>query len=745
MPRMQVSEKKPPIFYDYSEDFEDALDPPPELSIANPTPTRISKSFCPGIPDDRCDASSESTDEGVGHIVDSLQRMTMIESVEDQREHDEGFGLEHYRPVSQLYRRGGPAKSSFYEPGEQALPSNPVVPQLAHMTGNSNVSVATLDGHEDAVKVHQMNDADQVTESLNNALVSEASTVESPLDPDTPSLDIKMPLAEATCFDDDGPIFPEKNERTDDTKGVEPLKEVLEPRVESTESVVPVVRRSGLASCASAMLADPYSSRRKDSRLFSLSSGLSDLASFVKYVDMHMQSLDSDNTEQHRKSLPGSRSAPDSNHGRNFNQIVQETSAPPRTSSLAHHRIYVGRRTNTPAPVDELEQYQVVSTRSGPTLVPQPISPVKMLRVKNSIPQLMKALPPLPGYSPASESPFNPTIVPVEFEPFEFSRLTDARSTLIEPFESGSHDEHAPEGYNPLAFERGLCKPKLRLKNSTSLAPGNVRRVKDGPSAQGDAAVSGHSEKRIPTIGDYSTAPVKRRLPIKILRPALSSVLIEDSGTIKRRPGIDKSSTVSEIASSQPVDLFSTSTKFKVAIQDAGPPPEQPRSSDEEHGSVPVVNRPSAGRIQRVTIVDESRGVSLDTHLDAMHSPRPKVEAAAEDEMQSFFSDSFVRPRRGLRKKLSTLKSRLTESRHHHQHPPKGNVDTHETNGNKITQPDTTAHAPTAFRDLLIGMSPMKGHHPVTPTRTVRSRWEKLIQGAKYRLRTWGINRNKGE
>lgn len=749
IPRLQVPEKKPPIFYDYSEDFEDAVDLPPEFPIANPTPKRISKSFQPGLPDESCESGSESADEELGCVAGYLRRMTMIKSGEEQDGKDGVNELEDYRPVSQLYQEERPVQPSTYESAQEALTLRPVLPQVIHTVASSDVSTATLEDHQGAVEVRQTHGPDRVNNSTNHVLVSGDSTDESPFDLETSDLGMGKPLAKVACYNAESPnLLGRQHDNHDDFQGSEPRNAILEQRMELTELAMSAVCGPDLPSPASATLPYRYSNGHKDSRFYSLSSGLSDLASFVKYVDKHMQALDADDAEHY--GTPASESVPEfsSDHWRHCQQPVQESHAPPRTSSLAHQRRNAGRKINAPAPVDELAQYQVVSTRSGPTLIPQPISPAKMLRVKNSIPQLMKALPPLPGYSPASESPFNPTIVPVEFEPFEFSRLTDARSTLIEPFRSEDHGEQVPGYCGRFISDHGVRRPKLKLKHATSVESSNVRHSRPGHLAQADIALSGRLEKIPLTTGrGYSDAPVKRRLPIKMSRPTLSSMASEDSCTVRRRRGFDKSITVSELASSHPVDLFSASKHLQIAVLNAGPcPSEQSNSSDQEYGTVLAMKAPSVTRDQGITITDDGRGVSLDTHLDALHLPEDKTEAPAQDEMQSFFSDSYVKPQRGLRKKLSNLKSRLIDPRHY-QLVSTVNTLVFEDGLDKAigNQPNTEAPAPDASRDLLAGMSPTRKRHTVTPTRTVRSRWEKIVKGVRYRLRIWNKNKHKDE
>lgn len=743
---LQIPEKKAPIFYDYSEDFEDAVEPPPDLPIASPTPTRVSTSFRPGIPDEDCDGDdgSESADEAVDHMVDYLRRMTLIESVGDQEQdedreqeshegHGDDYNSEHCRPVSHLYQRRSPAPTSFYEPVGEPLASSPVLPMSAHTVDNSDVSVATLgDDQFDLDKGHQER-LNRTLESISNGLVSEASTVESPPSPDTPTFDMELSLSKLVHKEDDFAMSVHGDINSDELPNL-----VVGSQTALTDPDVPMASRPDLPDFVSATLTDRYSSGRKDSRFFSLSSGLSDLASFVNCVDKHIQTLGCE-VERDVTPVSGSRSEDLLDHGRPFHQNVDETAAPPRKSSLANQRSRIAPQVNAAAPIDELGRYQVVSTRSGPTLVPQPISPAKMLRLKNSIPQLMKCLPPLPSYSPASESPFNPTIVPVEFEPFEFSRLTDARSTLIEGPSSQSQEGEVPEEHDPFVFDRPVRKPKLKLKTAASSHTlGNVRRTRPRHIERGKATLSRTTNTKDSSNGDYSTAPVKRRLPIKLSRPMLESLALEDTGTVKRRHGVDKSSTVSELASSQPVDLFTLSSALEMAVQPLTA--EQSPPIDREYGTLPVVKATPMVGTQRVTVTDEGRGASLDTQLDALTSPRTRTETAVEDRTRSAFSDSITKPQRGLRKRLSNLKSRLTESRHQHAF-----IVTTTVCDNKGGRAATGSQSPRAIMDLHAVTSSTQSNHIVTSSRTVKSKWGRLVQGAKQRLRIWGKNRHKAE
>lgn len=704
--------KREPIFYDYSEDFEDVVEsPPPDYPIA-PTPKRVSNSCRSIIADGGCDASPEAVDE-----VDYLQQATLIEELED----DEFCGVSQYRPVSQLTynhrsisldcqpvsqldQNESLIQPASYESADDALASSPILPDLAHTTEDSFVSVSALDDQHDIHQESQTEDHCRTTTVI--GLESEVSNVESLLEPESPA--------------------------------------------EQPQPMTIIIPRPELASATSTTLPCKYDCGRKDSRFFSLSSGLSDLASFVRNIDKHIQVPDPEDVDRDDPAArSGSKSEPSSDHGWTRSPSGRERPAPPRKSSLPQHsNPHFGSFGMAAAPVDELRRYQVVSTRTGPTLVPQPISPAKLLRVKNSIPQLMKALPPLPDFDPAPDSPFGAAVEPIAIEPFDLSRLTDARSTISDAVvpqdRSRDRSKDSAKAYDPYAFDRVNRKPKLKLKHAASFAPGHLRDLRRGYIEQADAILPDYVDNRPTVPTEYSTAPVKRRLPIRVSRPTLTSLASEDTGTVKRRPGLNKSNTVSNLTSAQPVDLFSASTGLRNTLQNTSPIRIEQIFEDvreQRCGSTHKVN--SAARIKQVLPEDDARGMSLDTQLDTLHSPHATAKAAVDCELQSFFSDQSVpKPQLGLRKRLSNLRSRIAEPRRHLRLPL--GTASHDvmggTSGSLLAAENSSSNA---FEDLLSGPRLSKGHYTATPTRKVRSKLEKFMKGAKHRLRAWGKSKHR--
>ncbi|RYP24033.1 hypothetical protein DL765_000761 [Monosporascus sp. GIB2] len=211
----------------------------------------------------------------------------------------------------------------------------------------------------------------------------------------------------------------------------------------------------------------------------------------------------------------------------------------------------------------------ITLTCSTTTIVsPKPISPARQLRLKNSIPQLMKALPPLPGdldYTapptpPATgdEDEFAEILSPFNFpRPFPFDRRQKpgaAKANLQ------FHTDHAPSSAKDI--------PKLRLKMRLAENPTPVG-SDDGPltsdinstgsklSAQFDMGNAGFSRGR----------PLQAARRLKLRSPRNSTAKATTSATIRRDPAYQGSDIVAEITNRQPRDLFSLKHGVNSAIR----------------------------------------------------------------------------------------------------------------------------------------------------------------------------------
>lgn len=748
--------QKKPLFYDYSEDFEDIIEPPPIVPIA-PIPRRVSIAFRPVVFQNNSGEGPESMEDVQNEFEAYLQEGA------NASHHPEGGTGSLDAPIQPISLPPGGAGVISQQPADGHLDSHPSA-EMAAPAGDCRDLTPVLDESVLAENTSADKDMGQAKESTVVEITSDASTLDDASEPKTPAFTAGVPFHEVMVPKED--VDPCRDSR-------EGRITVQNFRLSQGHETLPVLSKSTPTSFPTPHQTDDVVSTlprvschpRHDSRFYSLGSGLSDLASFVQQVDQHFQTpgpedpeiVCSESQEPRPRTQTNEAAATikDSPRPGEYNEpgpgkATTAVSHPPRVSSLRENRRKATPlRVNTA--VDEPHQYQVVSTRDGPTLTPQPISPAKILRVKNSIPQLMKALPPLPGYAPAPESPFGPAVVPMEFEPFEISQLTDARSTLIDAFQA----EEAPKGYDAFIFDRNAHKPRLKLKHAASFAVEHERSSRREYTTP-KSATRPHTSVKRPTTStaaasatEYSTAPVKRRLPIKISRPMLAPLLPDDAGTVKRRPGIQKSSTVSELVSQEPIDLFSSAVALRAAVANSHVSSAQQRIfHNRVHVDTPMVKVTPVARIRQVPADAETRGTSLDAHMDILRVPSVDSQPGPECEIQSFFSDnSIVKPRQGLRTRISNLKSKLAESRNHHRSPlsnPQQDdrlEDRHRKDDNRDGVGASLAadSQPTGtHKELSASTSNSKAHPQVIAKRGVRSKLEKFMKGAKHKLRTWG-------
>lgn len=723
---------KKPLFYDYSEDFEDAAEPPRACPIA-PIPRRVSNTVSSLIAEnDRGAISDAEVDGGDGEdILTCLRRATSTVNVDNEN----GPEREQNRPVSQL----GQWSDSFE-----------LTPRITDRVSSVTILVSRQDdevlgnhGTLPAAPMEQERDMKNcapktavVTTELPRSTVSVShSTNECVHNSMTSVVDFQSIRSEPPGLRV-GHCAPANHEIDEKEHELNCSNHTVV--LKGNEDVSPnTVESSPVAGVSS----NRFSDYRKDSRLFSLGSGLSDLASFVKYIDQHIESSDTeDDDPDNAAAIQSSRTAAGPDFGNILNESGKTLPPPPRKSSLRPCGAYNTELKTTPGPWpdDGIDQFQVVSTRSGPTLVPQPISPAKMLRVKNSIPQLMKALPPLPGYSPAPESPFGPAVVPIDFEPFELSRLTDARSTLTEAILQGrrGHSEDGPKGHDPFVFDRRAHKPKLKLKHAASCASGHSRDLRRGYFEQSGVGF----EPRPSTAEQPANAPVKRRLPIKISRTVLTSSQSEETGTVRRRPDLKKANTVSELTSKQSIDLFGDLVTPKAT--GASIPQQAPAIPQGLMSGIALQRAPVAD-IRRLFHEGDALSPFSEIRLSSLDDIHAESARHGDGGMQSFFSDNNINtPRRGLRTKISDLRIKLAEPKTQQQSRLR-----YGTREDRIDEPDQmpTPEVPATntFKELLSGMTQSNIRRKNSTNYKIRSKLGRFMQGAKHKLRSWGQHRRR--
>jgi hypothetical protein len=327
---------------------------------------------------------------------------------------------------------------------------------------------------------------------------------------------------------------------------------------------------------------------------------------------------------------------------------------------------------------------KLMSRTDSPMLAPDPISPARQLILKNSIPQFMKALPPLPldqlimaVSQPIQSGSFDATLpshlspstsevnstygqeLPRAVPPHEPSEPNKGIQTKSRPVELIStppravlveHEVGRVSGTPPLP-----PKLKLKLRNSTGLSSKSPRF-----SSPWDLEESYPWSKQDLDVGlaaisqeENCSSPNPPKFKLKITRASNSTV-----GTVRvNRESVDaKSETASQFRN--PKDLFTPSSGIDNIFRQVGKHLLlRKASTGSRHSSVDgkqaQISTPVSGQLL------ENTPPSLESNIS-----QPSVTPAnniSHSEVRSFFSDdsSGVRGKHSLRKRLSNLRARV--------------------------------------------------------------------------------------
>lgn len=245
------------------------------------------------------------------------------------------------------------------------------------------------------------------------------------------------------------------------------------------------------------------------------------------------------------------------------------------------------------------------SDKNNPTT--ESVLQVHEQTLKHSIPHLMKALPPVPRHENAVQ----------EVKTEEQSDGTDkavsntGKEQRLEPTpeEPGACAQDQVAGHShPKSPQERI--PKMRLNVKKSQLVGLKKSVESVNLGGSECTETDAMRSKISHLGD-STSSLNRQKPRLRLNTSRSALWVQtedDTGTVKHRRVVEKSSVLSELVLQAPRDLFS--------------PCRDPRSPD----------------------------ILLADH------------AAVSKERRFFSEGPNAQPRRGLRKRLSALKSKVNES-----------------------------------------------------------------------------------
>ncbi|KAK4457454.1 hypothetical protein QBC42DRAFT_236340 [Cladorrhinum samala] len=406
----------------------------------------------------------------------------------------------------------------------------------------------------------------------------------------------------------------------------------------------------------------PHNGLARRSRIYSVEPGLSDFSS-LKYSTISTPSL----SRSHETSPGSSGQLQDENRAWQSPRI-EETLLDTAQHDVSHTfadvirfrgckrtcaapRIRTGNLLATPP---ESDPHLAVDRSQTPLLAPLPISPVRQLRLQNSVPQLMKALPPLPGGSAESE-------------------------LFTGNISSDELDECAMR-FSPIDLS-SLTMPKLNhadQKTPPSISVEEAKRRHDDSRRQTSYVHEAAHEERICDV--ESSRPQGEgtnirwpngKLKLKVSRGALAR-LNADAGGLRRNT-ITGSAKVWNDRFPEPdpwVRISLDGCSPDLIRIDSNTEPKKEKESNDECGVESALVDRLGPLTPPATFANLQHHSGQNLHVDGasavLHEPKGAVSPASIADGRSSFSvdsrESGKSPR-GLRKRLSNLRIRLAESR----------------------------------------------------------------------------------
>ncbi|KAI1766163.1 hypothetical protein GGR53DRAFT_528860 [Hypoxylon sp. FL1150] len=254
--------------------------------------------------------------------------------------------------------------------------------------------------------------------------------------------------------------------------------------------------------------------------------------------------------------------------------MTQASGAASRQRSNHKRSRAVPRISTSSLPREDNEGYPHIppSCSTTPIVSPKPISPARQLKLKNSIPQLMKALPSLPGdpdyvslpapsiqSTSSNECDFTEVLSPFKFPQSSAPRLLRGR---------GAEDWVSMPEYDQIsALQKNAPKLRLRMKmsnDSGATVSSDKRPFETGTDRPGSpSTLTSKLEGYIPNSGDRGRAHNK----LKLRSSRSINLRTPPHETIRRNADASASSIVADMSSRRPRDLFSyTPSSIPVAL-----------------------------------------------------------------------------------------------------------------------------------------------------------------------------------
>lgn len=370
----------------------------------------------------------------------------------------------------------------------------------------------------------------------------------------------------------------------------------------------------------------------------------------------------------------------------------------PLIQPLKRSHYYGGRRldisgisdqesTNIPNFSHQIPKKDMPRSES-PMLAPKPISPARQLKLKNSVPQLMKALPPLPPEppsrpgSPTGQPEFEDVELPCKFSPLERSLrsspvqvLPEVPAKVVSP-KSAQKMENDREEESKMAevvattnaaeeiislprdFESSLPPPrmKLKIKSTGSQRPTSPPDSRPWNLAENYPWSSQTPSVRLPSIIPDPQAPIPKppRFKLKVTRASNST-----QGTVRVNRESGESKPLAGLHLRNPKDLFTPSTGIDNIFRQVSRHLHSRKASmASSHADQNDTNLPSSS-------ISNSTSTAHPPTADPKTPQLPSVSAnqVSKSEARSVFSDDSSNAHGNhslrLRGRLSNLRARI--------------------------------------------------------------------------------------
>lgn len=329
---------------------------------------------------------------------------------------------------------------------------------------------------------------------------------------------------------------------------------------------------------------------------------------------------------------------------------------------------------------------KLMSRSESPMLAPKPISPARQLKLKNSVPQLMKALPALPpdpsmrAVSPPPQLTLSEVELPCRFSPLlpdskstpsqDAPKTNPQKSQAFEPnasagrvSESVGLDSVEPTAQIPAQVKgerKGPTPPpppklKLKMKSSSTLRSTSPSESRPWNSEDSYPWSSEPFNAGLPSVFQEENKPANPKPPkfkLKITRASNSTV-----GTVRvnRESGDSRHSAALHLR--HPKDLFTPNSGIDNIFRQVSKHLQSRKPSASGSTRHPTGQRPEPISTPLADRISLTRSLS--------NSPQPSamsLNGATAIEVRSFFSDDSSHCRvggRNLGKRISNLRARI--------------------------------------------------------------------------------------